>query len=174
MSMKQQKVYLCIDPGLKNCGAVILRQREGETEKPNPQMEVLWSMVGDVSGKVNPDITRANDMGHWVETVAMSKNVSIVLVEYQPPLRTKANPALVRWNSWIEGFWFGFLSKSFPVKRVFSNAIKRRLGIASGMYHINKGLAMEKAREHTDYHIKSDHEADCVLMAVHHILTQGE
>lgn len=162
--------FLAIDPGLRNCAAVLCEvSRDRETKEVS--VKVIWSVVRDLrSKKTNPDYSKGAEFAEEVSVVLSSlEDVAGVLIEYQPPMNVKRNPALVRWNSSIEGFFFGYLIRNFPVKHVYSSVVKKFFRIASGGHGLNKSLAKEKAKEFIDKsetRKMTDHEADCILMCV--------
>lgn len=177
-------VYLVIDPGLKNCG-VVLVEVEGVGPEGRVQATILWSRVMNLSGKVNPDKDKAlamfKDMYRAVYGTLgkMGKILDKVLVEFQPPLATRANPALVRWNSWVEAYTVGFfqekdwpLNVKVPVVYIHSGPLKRHFDITTGSHYQNKSLALGKARSFLadPETLETDHEADCVLMGIYEFL----
>lgn len=167
--MGEAKVFLAIDPGLKNCAAVLCEVwSEGETQEVH--VETMWSQVWDLSGEMNPDFRKAQEFGEELVTLlANFREVDAVLIEYQPPLNVFNNPALVRWNSWMEGFLFGYLQPEAHVKHSFSSAVKKFFHIQGGNHTVNKRLTLRKAKEYIK-DVKTDHEADCILMCVYEFL----
>jgi hypothetical protein len=172
MSDAREKVFLVIDPGLKHCGVGIVRKTPNLAPDAPLTVELLWSTVGDLSGRVNPDKEKARDLAYTIHREAEARGVTDVLIEFQPPLRTCANPALVRWNSWIEGFFVGYFTGEYPISYVHSCALKRKLKITTmGAHHLNKQMSLISARNYVSTEIRTDHEADCVLMAVYQLVT---
>ena len=157
----KEKTYLAIDPGLRNCGAAIV-MIDGDT------ISIPWSRVYDLSGeKTNPDMEKAADFGEEIlEVLDEYEPIDCVLIEYQPPMNTIGNPALVRWNSWIEGFFFGTLRREFTVRHSYSSSVKHFFNIQGGNHRVNKHLVKRKVREYIAG-IKTDHECDCILMALY-------
>ena len=160
---------LAIDPGLKNCAAVLCEvSRDERTDEI--KVSVKWSQVHDLSTTgTNPDFDAAADFAEEMMVIlANEREVDAVLIEYQPPMNTRANPALVCWNSSVEGFFFGYLIRQFPVKHSYSSVVKKFFRIAGGGHSVNKRLAKKKAQELLEpSDVKmTDHEADCVLMCV--------
>jgi hypothetical protein len=165
---------LSVDPGLKHTCFVLMKITKNE--EGYTSVNVLWKKVYDLSGKVNPCPDKAHSMminvycetEHlWAESDAEGHK-RLVLVEFQPPLNTRTNPALVRWNSWVEAFVVSYFrtEPEFLVDYAHPNGVKRHFDIRSGDYHTNKSLALIRARTLVkDAHsVKSDHEADCVLI----------
>jgi hypothetical protein len=169
-------LYLAVDPGLQHTAFVLLEIRR---EGPSREIHVynLWSMVASMKGELNPDKERARTVCqaalHGLQTVLdqSGKQLNTILVEFQPPLNTRTNPALVRWNCWIEGYIVAFFQAALPMIPVLyahSSAVKRFFDIASGQYSVNKSLSLAKANSFLGTHpVKTDHEADCVLMGVY-------
>lgn len=171
--------YLTIDPGLKNCGVLLLTVRE---TKEGIRSDILWALTGDLSGKVNPDKERAHEFFSGVlESVGRilrerEIHLTKVLIEFQPPLNVVRNPALVRWNSWVEAYSVAFFQgvslsldgSKVPIEYVHSNSVRRHFDIQGGTHSVNKSLSLTTARSFlTDPSlIKTDHLADCVLMGV--------
>lgn len=163
---KPEMTYVAMDPGLKHCGVAILNVTQSEATRPT--VEILWSETYDLSGaKTNPDSEKARELGDDIlEKLFEFQPIDVVLIEYQPPLNTLANPALVRWNSWIEGFLFGYLSSHYYVRHSYPSSVKRFFNIQGGNHRVNKRLVERKAREFVSG-LTSDHEADCVLMSLY-------
>jgi hypothetical protein len=176
------KTFLAIDPGLKNTGFVLQRVKRDRMGKA--QSDILFRTVEDLSGKVNPDMERARVVFGGVFETALKIlkdrgfTLDKVLIEFQPPLNTRTNPALVRWNSWIEGYAVSFFQTVAlaPVFYVHSSCVKRFFDIATGNYGMNKRLVIRTAKEYltTPALVKTDHEADCVLMAIYEFQKGGE
>lgn len=166
----EKKQYLVVDPGLRNT-AICLIEVTGE------RAEVVLARVGDLSGQTNPfpDSARLFFKGFELSAKEFLINDVTVIIEFQPPLNTLKNPALVRWNSWIEGFAIGyFQAVDWPVTGVtfryaHSNSVKAYFNIRGGSHSRNKRLALDKARTFLadPKSVKTDHEADCVLMALY-------
>jgi hypothetical protein len=175
------KHYLTIDPGLKHLAFCLVRVW---TQGPDKELKVrlVWEHVYDVSGQVNPDKDIARrvfiEVGQILgKRITEGLVIDQVLVEFQPPLATRANPALVRWNTWVEAYAVSFFHHTtvlpeIPVSYIHSAAMKRRFDISTGQYHLNKQMSCQKARSFVDDPgvIKNDHQADCVLMAVFEFL----
>lgn len=165
-----QKKYLTIDPGLKHtCVSLV---SIGIGPEGTIKALVIWTKTFDLSGKVNPDITKAQDAINSIkwEAITPGDQIDEILIEFQPPINVIRNPALTRWNSWIEGYFIGaLLPLCLPINYVHPNGMKQKLCIRGGSHQVNKTLALHKAREYlSDLSIiRSDHEADCVLMGVY-------
>lgn len=164
--MTKEITYLVVDPGLKNCGASVFTIAEAEE---GIDVDIHWSAVYDLSGeKVNPSMEKANDFFEEMDEMAEEYGpVDFVIVEYQPPLNLIGNPTLVRWNSWLEGFFVGRLSVDHTVIYSYSATVKRYFNISGGNHAVNKRLAVRKARFYVPG-VRTDHEADCLLMGIHH------
>jgi hypothetical protein len=175
------RTYLVVDPGLKNCACSLVTIR---TEGPDQVVhaEIPWTLTLDLSGKVNPDKDKAhagfNCVYERASEVIQRLHVQLdtVLVEFQPPINVRTNPALARWNSWVEAYAVAFFQgKTFPnsppapVKYVHSAALKRFFDIQGGSHTVNKTLALHTARSFLapGYQLQTDHVADCVLMAIY-------
>ena len=173
--------FLVIDPGLKHTCALLVSVRQ---EGPDSEIwcEIHWATVVDLSGQVNPDKDKAQREMDWIwhsvgrQLEVKGLSLAKVVVEFQPPLNTRTNCALVRWNSWIEGFVVAFFSNKTwvnnapaPVVYVHSSGVKRFFDISSGAHYVNKKLAIERAQCFVKDKslIGSDHAADCVLMAIY-------
>ena len=151
---------LAIDPGLKNFGAVLLE------DIPNtPYVSIINYWEENLSGRINPDPDRMKEV--MDDFMSLVPSNAVVLIEYQPPLNTNKNPALVRWNSWIEGYLMGFLTPRFETHIVYPISVKHHFGTLTGDYRLNKQVALAKANELLEVPILSDHLADCVLMGVY-------
>lgn len=173
-------VYIVIDPGLKNCCVVLLFI----DEKNSGSTKIMYVNVGDLSKKKALDDKKAieffTSVTRFIHDIISEHKLldegekPLVIVEYQPPLRTMANCGLVRINSWIEGFVTGYFSgDGYKVIKVFPSVVKKFWNVASGEYHVNKRLAILKAVEIVDNPdlIDSDHVADCVLNGSYYYLS---
>lgn len=158
-------IYLSIDPGLKHTCVSIVRVGQGEH---HPEASVLWSEVYNFSGQVNPDKDKAHESTTEIQTVInqLGEPVEKILIEFQPPINVNRNPALARWNSWIEGYFVSEF-KSWPMEYVHPYGLKRHFDIVGGSHSVNKSLVLTKSKEFLDIPVKTDHEADCVLMCVY-------
>lgn len=152
--------YLCFDPGLRHCAAIICDVSE-DTNRES-KVEIVWAKVFDLDGPVKPDQERALAM---MCEVFDKGRPDQVLIEFQPPINGVRNPALIRWNSWVEGYIIGFWRE--PVTYIHSNGLKKYFGITSGAHSTNKQRAVKMAEEYCGLKLV-DHLADCVLMAVYH------
>eukprot|EP00727_Mastigamoeba_balamuthi_P003848 m51a1_g13460 hypothetical protein (191) ;mRNA; r:710-1282 len=168
--------YLCIDPGLKNTAAVLVKVYTNASGCTRAYVHDKW--VGDLSGTPNPCRSRAREFftgisDHIMEAVqADSENLApTVLVEFQAPLNTRSNPSLVCWNGWIEAYAVVHFERvPMEVEYIHPNAVKWHFNIDSGVYHTNKALAVTAARTFVDNpeSVDSDHVADSVLMGLYH------
>lgn len=154
---------LAIDPGLKHtCVCLMTPTFEEDYEI---KWKLLWSVTGDLSGEINPCPETTLRFLDKVRERLGDIN-PVVVIEYQPPLNTARNPALVRWNAWIEGCLTGYwLGQGYSVDYSYPNPVKMYFDIRTGSYYHNKQEALRKAREYVS--VRSDHEADCVLMAIY-------
>lgn len=170
--------YITVDPGLKNT-AICLVQVWGEGQLLTPRCKLLYNKVFDLSSKrMNPDERRARvafpQAAHEIATICGSKDIVInkVLIEFQPPIAFHTRAGLIRWNCWVEGYAFSFFSHcpilpNVPVEHVHPSSVKRHFDCASGQHSVNKSLAIRCARGFLAGAADiTDHEADCVLMAV--------
>jgi hypothetical protein len=170
------RTYITVDPGLKNL-AICLVQVWTEGPTSETQAQLLYNKIFDLSGKPNPNKERARivfpQAAHEIAQIIGQKSIAIeqVLIEFQPPLATRANPALVRWNTWVEAYAVAFFAHCpilppIPITYVHPSSVKRHFDITSGIHHVNKSLALARARCFLQGPLKTDHEADCVLMAI--------
>lgn len=161
--------FLSIDPGLKNCAAVIVEvtglTREGL------HAHVIWTRTGDLSGPTNPCPSQARDFADLVLENCLVHDVRDMVIEYQPPINTRRNPALVRYNSWVEAFMIGYFGSriGWTVNYTHANAVKKKFDIAARDYRTNKRLAIIRAATFMEPGCAptTDHVADCVLIAVY-------
>lgn len=173
-------VYLVVDPGLKNCCVILLHIDENKSGST----KLMYVNTGDLSKKKSLDDKKAVEFFDLVllktneiieiENLLEKGDKPVVIIEYQPPLRTMANCGLVRINSWIEGFVIGYFSgREYNVIKVYPSVVKKFWNVASGEYHVNKRLAIMKAAEMIDNpeKIDSDHIADCILNGCYHYLS---
>jgi hypothetical protein len=153
--------YLSVDPGLVHCAGVLLCISPGE------KASIMWLYVKDLSpsqkGGPKPDPQKAREFVEECRRVVPPG--CRVVVEAQPILR-RGGLALIRYNSWVEGYVMGAFPNSV---QVHPSASKKHWGVASGEYRVNKALACSKARElvTNPQHIDTDHVADCVLNALY-------
>lgn len=172
--------YLAIDPGLRNCAAVIVEVKRGDPlwgrGSPPVSAKLLWSRVASlhVDSGTNPGDSLAEQFGEEVLSAVRTHGpIRRVLVEYQPPLNTASNPALVRWNSWIEGFYLAwFKAAGFDTKRAYSASVRHFFRIEGRTHAVNKRLSVIKALTYLEMEMDeeqslSDHEADGILMAIY-------
>lgn len=165
--------YLAIDPGLRNtCISLITVGRLDP--KKDPIATVHWSTTFDLSGKVNPQVESAEMALSQVKSnLAQEEEKPIMVIEFQPPLFIARNPALVRWNSWIEGYFIAGL-RELDIRYAHPNGMKRKFDIVGGSHAVNKRLAIEKAKtflpQEEAKSVKTDHFADTILMAVYQFL----
>ena len=163
---------LSIDPGLKHTATVITYVYFSPKGKSVDCVEVVWSHVWDLSGDVNPSPPHAQTMMEAVMPKIDMYHVTDFVIEFQPPINTRTNPALVRWNSWVEAYVVGYLaSKGHQTVYSHPNSVKQYFQIAAKSHYANKELSIMKAQEYTIINRGdlSDHETDCVLMAIMHV-----
>ena len=175
--------YLVIDPGLKNTASVLMTiTQESQDERPN--VYLLKVVMGNMEGEVNPDKDLANVYFRKVmdEVKGMVDPPFSIIVEFQPPLNTLRNPALVRWNSWVEAYavcffqgvvWGRLAHKVAPVHYVHSNGVKGFFEVRAKDYHLNKMMSIRKANEYiVGEKAQTDHVSDCVLMGLFYFLNK--
>ena len=157
-------LYLAIDPGLKNCAAALVA-----IHNTSKVCTMLWNETADLTGPPQPSKDASQKFFERVLcTLSAYTDVKGVIVEYQPPLQ-KGGVALLRHNTWIEGFAIAyFMSRGYNVVHAHPSAVKQHFQIRSGVYKTNKLLAVVTAKSliSNPDDIKKDHEADCVLCAI--------
>jgi len=98
------------------------------------------------------------------------------VLEYQPPLATRANPGLVRQNTFVEAFlqcWM--MTEGVRFRKVAPASVKRHFSFPKSethqQYYSNKHVSKEKVREMLGGVRVNDHIADCVLNGVYALET---
>lgn len=159
---------LCVDPGLKNCGTAIVDVFHDQSRVH--RVCLGYHHVFDLSGTSNPDLGKAAHMTEVLVDVMKERGTGDCLVEFQPAINAPHTCGLIRNNSWVEAFVCGSLIQAGKtVTMVYPNHLKWFMDISAKTHYANKRLVLEKAREYVKEDI-SDHEADCVIMAVYHVL----
>jgi hypothetical protein len=169
---------MAIDPGLKNTAAAVIKLCISKIHAP----ELVWSYIYDLSStssendNFNPAVFAALLMSNDLRAVAQQYHVSVILVEYQPPITVSHMNCLIRWNAWIEGFVISALAQlAIPCHREDPAAVKRFFEISEKLYHKRKRACVLKARvlipSLTEVAL-TDHVADCILMCFHYYFTQ--
>ncbi len=170
-------VYLTIDPGLRNTCAMLVEVRMDDqgviTAMP------LWTNTYDLSGFINPMIERAAEMSKEIidNMDVVKSEIEAIVVEFQPPIFISRNPAIVRWNSWIEAWVIASLrGYGKQIYYVHPNGMKLRFDIRGGDHALNKTLAKKRARDFLvkGSKIRQDHEADCLLMGIHQFMNANQ
>lgn len=149
---------LCIDPGTTHLAMAIF----SGTNVHDIVMD--WNMtykVGHNPMKVAQAMHAALDF--LTDIAGVNQNVGI-LVEFQAPI---GMTHVARWNAYVEGCVTTVACENYDPSCVYvvnASACKRKLGLATGNYAMNKQLSMAFAQRECPT-IGSHHVADCYVLA---------
>ena len=157
-------------PGLSHLGV------EGISYHEDCSIHLEFHKTFDIrsgpSGKLSPDellagIDEVELLVGRMEEKYKKINETVWVLEYQPPLATRANPGLVRQNTFVEAFiqcWL--MTEGVKYKKVSPSHVKKYFGFPrspGNQYESNKRLSKEKVKSILGGVRVNDHVADCVL-----------
>ena len=130
------------------------------------------------SGKLSPDellagIDEVELLVGRMEEKYRKINETVLVLEYQPPLATRANLGLVRQNTFVEAFiqcWL--MTEGVRYKKVSPSLFMKYFGFPKSpgnQYGSNKRLSKEKVKSILGGVRVNDHVADCILKGINAI-----